>query len=346
MRVIICGGRGYRMDALDWRRLDALHAGEVDHLGCHGAPVGPVTTVYEGGALGADTGARFWARSRGIPHITFAAQWDEHGLAAGPMRNMAMLAGHNPAGVVEPAELVVAFPGGVGTADMVAQARHREVPVLDLRAPRAQRWNADHISDLNDFANYLILGSGGRRSVDDSRAAAVGLNALAHGGLGVPCCSAHLFRVPGTDEIRLPPGSLYVGRPGMLSTRTMKLPPDGDGSILGNPVSYPGGLSEEQASLAMEQYRSHLRGLYRDKPDVRALLDRIAGGGTLLVCWCHTSKPCHTTVIAESALLARASRELRALGRPRPPPDLPVSSARSRATPPASSVGLFAGAPS
>ena len=337
MRVIIAGGRDYRMDALDWRRLDAVHAGDADAFGCQAVPLGPITVVYEGEAKGADIGGREWARSRRIPFVPFAANWTLHGKVAGPIRNGEQLAGKAPG--MGPAELAVLFPGHEGTKDMHEQADAAGVPVLDLRAPRAQRWRADHIADLNAIASRMSMDEA--RSVDASRRLALRATCVAHGGLGIPCASAHLFRVPGSrDQIILPPGSLYCGRAGIVGLRNLTMPVDGDGSILGNPVAYKGGLTEEDGAAAMKLYRAHLRELYRADENVRALLDRIARGDTLLVCWCHDSKPCHTTVIAEAALLARATLETKAAGLPLPPKDLPITERK-----PAPAPGpLFAGA--
>ena len=337
MRVIIAGGRDYRMDALDWRRLDAVHAGDVGPLGCQAVPLGPITVVYEGEAPGADIGGREWARSRRIPWAPFPANWTLHGKPAGPIRNGEMLAGKAPG--MGPAELAVLFPGGTGTADMHEQADAAGVPVLDLRAPRAQRWGADHVADMNALASSGILGSP-ERSVDAARRGALRAAAQAHGGLGIPCVSAHLFRVPGKDQIVLPPGALYCGRSGIVGLRNLSMPEDGDGSVLGNPVSYKGGLTEDDGAAAMKLYRQHLRDLYRSDEKVRALLDRIALGATLLVCWCHSTKPCHTTVIAEAALLARAVLDMKAAGLALPPKDLPISE-RPRAV---AAGPLFAGA--
>lgn len=112
----------------------------------------------------------------------------------------------------------------------------------------------------------------------------------------------------------------------MKGARNMTLPEDGDGSILGNPISYPGGLEDEdQIRAAMDLYRVHLRDLYRADERVRRLLDRVANEPTLLVCWCHPSKPCHATVIAEAALLARATLQTKAAGLALPPKDLPIT---------------------
>ncbi len=53
--------------------------------------------------------------------IVCAAKWETYGKAAGPIRNREMLL-NLPA-------LVVAFPGGKGTADMVRQAERAGIPV-------------------------------------------------------------------------------------------------------------------------------------------------------------------------------------------------------------------------
>jgi hypothetical protein len=50
-----------------------------------------------------------------VPVIEFPANWKVYGRAAGPIRNMKMLLEGKP-------DLVVAFPGGIGTADMVKKA--------------------------------------------------------------------------------------------------------------------------------------------------------------------------------------------------------------------------------
>lgn len=102
-RVVVTGGRDYT----DWNKvgsvLDAIHA----QL--------PITLLAEGGAEGADALAHSWARTRGIPAARFHAHWDFYGNAAGPRRNAWMLE------IVVP-DLVVAFPGGRGTEDMVRRA--------------------------------------------------------------------------------------------------------------------------------------------------------------------------------------------------------------------------------
>lgn len=105
MRVIVCGGRDYDDREAVYQALATLHA-KHDLL-----------VIIHGGAKGADSlAAEYASQSKKPCHlICEMADWDTHGKAAGPIRNRAMLDKHKPEGVV-------AFPGGTGTADMVAQA--------------------------------------------------------------------------------------------------------------------------------------------------------------------------------------------------------------------------------
>jgi hypothetical protein len=112
MKVLVCGGRHYD----NWNgllvQLDDLH-------GIYG-----FTELIHGGAPGADTLANTWAAISGVPVKRFIAFWQTEGKAAGPRRNKRML-DYGP-------DLVVAFPGGKGTADMIAQAEKAGVTVINI----------------------------------------------------------------------------------------------------------------------------------------------------------------------------------------------------------------------
>lgn len=114
MRVLVCGGRTYSDDTRLFSVLDKLNdaASGVDVL-------------VEGGANGADHMAWAWSVLRGVPSERFEADWENQGTFAGPMRNARMLAEGKP-------DLVVAFPGGRGTADMVKKARRAGVEVIEI----------------------------------------------------------------------------------------------------------------------------------------------------------------------------------------------------------------------
>jgi hypothetical protein len=60
-----------------------------------------------------------------VLHTAFVADWDANGKAAGPLRNQRMLEAFNP-------DMVLAFPGGRGTADMVRKAKRRGVKVVEF----------------------------------------------------------------------------------------------------------------------------------------------------------------------------------------------------------------------
>lgn len=114
MRIVVCGGRTFD----DWEALkavlDALHAFEA------------ITEVIEGGAAGADMLARLWAEwEHDIPVTTVLAEWKKYGPKAGPLRNVRMAE-------MKP-DLVVAFPGGQGTQNMIMQARTRGIQVSEVK---------------------------------------------------------------------------------------------------------------------------------------------------------------------------------------------------------------------
>lgn len=106
MKILVCGGRFYRDNAVLCATLDNAHATR------------PVTAIMHGCSEGADVRAGLWALGKGIPVEEYPALWHKYGNRAGPMRNRQMLDEGKP-------DLVIAFPGGRGTADMVRQARRR-----------------------------------------------------------------------------------------------------------------------------------------------------------------------------------------------------------------------------
>jgi hypothetical protein len=108
MNILVCGGRNYHDKAILFATLDKLDAVDI---------------VIQGGALGADALASIWAYERGVHCATVPALWSRYGKAAGAFRNRAMLA-------LAP-ELVVAFPGGKGTASMVTLAKAHGIAVIE-----------------------------------------------------------------------------------------------------------------------------------------------------------------------------------------------------------------------
>jgi predicted Rossmann-fold nucleotide-binding protein len=88
-----------------------------------------VHLVLHGGARGADAAIARAAHQLGWSALVMPAEWRRHGRAAGPIRNRELLElavaraeAHTSPGV-STSVLVVAFPGGPGTASLVHQAR-------------------------------------------------------------------------------------------------------------------------------------------------------------------------------------------------------------------------------
>lgn len=120
MRVLVCGGRQY------W---DVQHV--YNTLTDIDDKRGPITCIIHGGAGGADHHGMMWGQlvahtaKRKIAVRGFTADWGRYGDAAGPIRNALMLEDGKP-------DLVVAFPGGKGTASMVKLAKYAGVEVMKV----------------------------------------------------------------------------------------------------------------------------------------------------------------------------------------------------------------------
>lgn len=133
-RVLVCGGRYFADVALVFDTLTSLHINQG------------ISAIIEGGATGADRHARDWAKHRGVTVETYRAAWNDilrpgavvryrkdgsaYDAAAGPWRNATMLRDGRP-------DMVVAFPGDTGTADMVRQARRAGLEPLEITARQA-----------------------------------------------------------------------------------------------------------------------------------------------------------------------------------------------------------------
>lgn len=111
--VLVCGGRDFNHYETVRRILDALLTNN------------PIRLIVHGGCSGADTLASRWAQERGISQAVEKPDWKGNGRAAGPMRNQIMVEKYSPT-------LVVAFPGGRGTADMLKRARKANVVVVHV----------------------------------------------------------------------------------------------------------------------------------------------------------------------------------------------------------------------
>lgn len=134
MRVLVCGGRTYgrllnlgyppdirrqeqeRVDREQRLLFDTLDTMKVDK---------GISAIITGDAPGADRLAARWARRQMLTVHRFDAEWGALGISAGPRRNQRMLDEGKP-------DMVVAFAGGRGTADMVSRAKKAGVRVIEV----------------------------------------------------------------------------------------------------------------------------------------------------------------------------------------------------------------------
>ena len=135
MRVIICGGRDFYNHETVFDVLNRVHSRSFE--------IGHVIT---GGAPGADTIANKWAEQWTINHTIVYAKWKQ-GSDAGPARNTRML-------LLKP-HLVIAFPGGPGTANMIGQAHNALIPILLSDASGALEWWDVGVVAENDVGRVI-----------------------------------------------------------------------------------------------------------------------------------------------------------------------------------------------
>jgi YspA, cpYpsA-related SLOG family len=111
VKIIITGGRDFTDKEFIFRTLDNIHLKTS------------ISSLIHGDSTGVDKIAEGWAKSRSIPVAAFPADWDKYGKKAGPIRNRIMLDKHMDA------SMLVAFPGGRGTSDMVKQTSETPIQI-------------------------------------------------------------------------------------------------------------------------------------------------------------------------------------------------------------------------
>lgn len=111
-RVAVTGGRHYGNRELVEQTLQRM--------------LRPGDLLITGGALGADSLAYGWAYKKRFPACVFPAPFNGiHDHDAGPLRNSWILEFGKP-------DIVIAFPGNNGTADMVRKARTAGIKVVEV----------------------------------------------------------------------------------------------------------------------------------------------------------------------------------------------------------------------
>ena len=110
MKILVTGGRA----ADPWEVCDHLHFLLDDRT--------DIECIIEGGAKGADRGARYYAQETNKMVLTFSADWEKYGKSAGFIRNKQMRDEGQP-------DLIIAFPGGAGTKMMIELGEEKNIPI-------------------------------------------------------------------------------------------------------------------------------------------------------------------------------------------------------------------------
>jgi hypothetical protein len=116
--VCLTGGRDFRDRALMAEIIGFLHAFYREQL-----------RIMHGDAPGADRMADVMARQLDVPVKPFPADWDGLGKAAGALRNTDMVNYLEMCRRKKHSVQVVAFPGNVGTRDMIKQSMRAGIDV-------------------------------------------------------------------------------------------------------------------------------------------------------------------------------------------------------------------------
>lgn len=130
MIVLVTGGRFWKRRDETFQYLSLLHKQYC------------ITLIVHGDAEGADSLANEWAITNDVPIASYSVtqeEWETLGRSAGCIRNQFMLDQHE-------IDLVVAFPGERGTADMIARAEKTDIDVV--------RW-VDTLNDNNNIGEEI-----------------------------------------------------------------------------------------------------------------------------------------------------------------------------------------------
>jgi hypothetical protein len=125
MKILVCGGRSYKDKQKVFKVLDELCIKNSKYYTPNENWLPSDITIITGGASGADDLAASFAMVNWTVYKEYKANWVKHGRSAGVIRNQQMIIEGKP-------DLVVAFPGGKGTADMIRRAEKYGIKVMKI----------------------------------------------------------------------------------------------------------------------------------------------------------------------------------------------------------------------
>lgn len=118
MKLIIAGGRNYRLKSFEVEILHLIH-----ERNC-------VTEVVSGGAAGVDTCGEEWAGEVGLSVKRFLPEYEKYDGKIAPLERNELMAQY--------AEACICFPGGRGTDDMARRAQNWRLVFWDFRNRRIE----------------------------------------------------------------------------------------------------------------------------------------------------------------------------------------------------------------
>ena len=128
MRLLICGGRHFDNAARIEAELSALHVASF------------ISVIIHGGLPGIGGAAEAWARRNKVHVIRYPANFSL-GKSGDATRDEFMLADSR-------AEMLLVFPGGRRTAELLREARRKLVPVMlaqGIEPAVAREFQPDHV---------------------------------------------------------------------------------------------------------------------------------------------------------------------------------------------------------
>lgn len=111
LTVVVTGGRFFKDEAFVRESLDFFDR------------IHNINALFHGGAKGVDSFCGSWAWDHGIPMFECRANWKHYQKSAGPIRNHWMK-------IYSGASHLLAFPGKVGTAHMVAACEKHGMSIV------------------------------------------------------------------------------------------------------------------------------------------------------------------------------------------------------------------------